>query len=104
MDRVTEELTKKELYRIAKEVKATYVSKATKTMLVTAINERIDMINAKDASLMENPLGANGSEECDSVPVIEGIEPDLIIVDEFTREYLAPQVHRGYHPITGELV
>tara|TARA_R110000744_G_scaffold94093_3_gene181650 strand:+ start:3183 stop:3509 length:327 start_codon:yes stop_codon:yes gene_type:complete len=108
MDKVTDELSKKELYQIAKEVKAEYVSKATKEMLVSSINEKIDIINAKDASLQENPLGSNGSEECDSdvgQEDVRVVEETLPPVDKFTEamdKHL--EHHRGFHPITGEQV
>ena len=75
MDKVTDELSKKELYQIAKEV---------------------------------NPLGSNGSEECDSdvgQEDVRVVEETLPPVDKFTEamdKHL--EHHRGFHPITGEQV
>jgi hypothetical protein len=120
MDKVHVELSKKELYSVAKMLKVSYVSKATKEMLVKSINEQVDLLNSMDASLQENPLGSNGLESETVVPSEEtplAVEETLHVVEREEHLHdLRPDMfeegevvklkehHRGYHPITGELV
>jgi hypothetical protein len=111
MDKVHVELSKKELYSVAKMLKVSYVSKATKEMLVKSINEQVDLLNSMDASLQENPLGSNGLES----ETVDVVQEDPIVIPENPQSIPKPvrsdeakssekRVHRGFHPITGELV
>jgi len=91
MDNVSDEFSKTELYRVAKLLEVTVVSKATKPMLVSAINKKIADMNEDYLQPVINPLGDNSMEPetVDAVKVPVKVEEKL---------------HKGFHPITGEAV
>ena len=118
MKDVTEVLSKKDLYDVAKMLEVKIPSKAPKPMIVDLINSRISELNEGYMQPVVNPLGDNGLGSAIEESVVDSgvgaasVEPietptisaSMILPSRMADAIELASINRGVHPITGEPV